>query len=1005
MKRINWLTLVMLACLAWRPALAAPLFPDVPDMWARDAVAALAAKGMLEGYPDGTFKGDRAASRYEVAMIVARLLASLEQQHATFASKADLDELRRLIAQLREELDSLGVRITRLDDDVARLDRRVTELERITFYGSLDARFNSMGIHNYGLSQGINGGPWGAAGGISSTVSAVGASGGYTAPGLVTLGALPINPAVGIPGYWGSAMLGGNPVIIAQFPWNSSSFNTPNRADGYPAMSPSVPRPSYNLVVGSNRSLGSNNIVDANWGNPLAGISGLVGQPYTVPMVLPTFDVLSGRPWVNGTGLSAQAVLGMRIKLTDDLDAGAEFGAYSAAGDTIVNAFYGVSAVRSANVFGSNQALLDAGQGSNNQPFTRMAIDNFWFLDKPTHIKVQLGAFSQIAMDDIVYVPEFNPNFWGPNTLSDWGFHISGEHFDSRFKWEVFQSWAASGTQEPDAGIAAGGNAYLPLLWGADARWSFGHGKHRGNVRLDFLRVQDENSIAGPASVGSIAGVNGVWTDWANPAGFFANQLNPGGGAGTASLVAGIGSLSDVRPILPNVVGNPQSTATVTVTTPNLPHAASFGNTFGTDTSGSGIFGSVAATGLFVMTGGGTNYINKWTSTFGPQSMTEWGGSAGYDWNARDAFKLHLTAKYSHSDYKPSANSSYRSPGGDAAKIEVGATLFENFDVNGEYLYVNPYHDPYILQYPTVDAITNIYWRFPSLAWFPDMYPIDDKEQYPNNREGFRLSLKWRPPDEYGRHRTAAWGEYGNMQQVDTSLQQVRFSPGNLGVGPSASLSSPNGFILGQLPGFVDTVFTGFAPTSFAGYTGDPAPSLVNQFAHPLENPRGRVTNWGVGVDYKFEHLKDLRLVASYRDYDFRRNSSLSPRFGGSENQENLNNSEGKISLQYPVTDRLAVKAGWSWTVVRGHTDPLGVFHNYAADTGSTTFDTVNQLQTAPFVGVDFDLARNVNINATAMWLDSEDRLSTFSTPNFFMQRNPFSWSGLLVSSQLRIGF
>ena len=53
-----------------------------------DAVKALAARGMLEGYPDGTFKGDRAASRYEVAMIVARMLARMEAEHATFATRA-----------------------------------------------------------------------------------------------------------------------------------------------------------------------------------------------------------------------------------------------------------------------------------------------------------------------------------------------------------------------------------------------------------------------------------------------------------------------------------------------------------------------------------------------------------------------------------------------------------------------------------------------------------------------------------------------------------------------------------------------------------------------------------------------------------------------------------------------------------------------------------------------------------------------------------------------------
>ena len=118
-------------------AAAAPLFPDVPDMWAADAVRALTAKGLIEGYPDGTFKGDRAATRYEVAMMVARLLAREEQEHTLFASKADLDDLMRLTRTLSDELNALGVRVSALEPQVATLERRVTELERITFYGSL----------------------------------------------------------------------------------------------------------------------------------------------------------------------------------------------------------------------------------------------------------------------------------------------------------------------------------------------------------------------------------------------------------------------------------------------------------------------------------------------------------------------------------------------------------------------------------------------------------------------------------------------------------------------------------------------------------------------------------------------------------------------------------------------------------------------------------------------------------------------------------------------------
>ena len=133
------------------PGVAAPLFPDVSDgHWARDAVAALAAKGLVEGYPDGTFKGDRAATRWETAMVVARLLAKMEDAHATFATRSELEEIRKLAAALREELDALCVRVTALEESTDRLDKRVTELERISFYGALDVRFVGQSFTNEG---------------------------------------------------------------------------------------------------------------------------------------------------------------------------------------------------------------------------------------------------------------------------------------------------------------------------------------------------------------------------------------------------------------------------------------------------------------------------------------------------------------------------------------------------------------------------------------------------------------------------------------------------------------------------------------------------------------------------------------------------------------------------------------------------------------------------------------------------------------------------------------
>ena len=63
------------------------LFPDVPqNHWAYEYVAALAGNGMIEGYPDGTFSGDRTMTRYEFAAMLYRAMlngASLSQQILT----------------------------------------------------------------------------------------------------------------------------------------------------------------------------------------------------------------------------------------------------------------------------------------------------------------------------------------------------------------------------------------------------------------------------------------------------------------------------------------------------------------------------------------------------------------------------------------------------------------------------------------------------------------------------------------------------------------------------------------------------------------------------------------------------------------------------------------------------------------------------------------------------------------------------------------------------------
>lgn len=77
-------------------------FADVPpDHWAAKAVADLAAVGVMEGRPDGTFDGRRAITRYEVAVSLARMLARVEKMIAenknTPGKAPTLDEIRQMI--------------------------------------------------------------------------------------------------------------------------------------------------------------------------------------------------------------------------------------------------------------------------------------------------------------------------------------------------------------------------------------------------------------------------------------------------------------------------------------------------------------------------------------------------------------------------------------------------------------------------------------------------------------------------------------------------------------------------------------------------------------------------------------------------------------------------------------------------------------------------------------------------------------------------------------------
>ncbi len=123
-------------------ALANP-FSDVPaGHWAYDAVDQLAADGIIEGYGDGTFAGDRQITRYEMAQIVARAMANCDGAGA--ADKATID---KLATEFSDELDALGVRVDNLE-------KKVNGLKNITPYGDMRFRYNIAGGSAEGTHNG-----------------------------------------------------------------------------------------------------------------------------------------------------------------------------------------------------------------------------------------------------------------------------------------------------------------------------------------------------------------------------------------------------------------------------------------------------------------------------------------------------------------------------------------------------------------------------------------------------------------------------------------------------------------------------------------------------------------------------------------------------------------------------------------------------------------------------------------------------------------------------------
>lgn len=110
------------ACAAVTVSAANPFTDVSADDWAYQAVASLSDEGVIDGYPDGTFRGDKHVTRYEIAQIVARLMAKKDTLNAS-----QKETLAKLSSQYANELKDLGVRIAELEKKRGATDL-ITEL-------------------------------------------------------------------------------------------------------------------------------------------------------------------------------------------------------------------------------------------------------------------------------------------------------------------------------------------------------------------------------------------------------------------------------------------------------------------------------------------------------------------------------------------------------------------------------------------------------------------------------------------------------------------------------------------------------------------------------------------------------------------------------------------------------------------------------------------------------------------------------------------------------------
>ncbi|GEM_PF-6467962 len=125
-------------------------FKDVPKThWAYEAIEELARKGYIDGYPDGTFRGRSFVTRYDLALLAAKIVAKLEDIETAggVISPEDAELIKKLVLEFRKELEDLGLKYSKLEKTLDDYKKRVEKLEKKSL--SMEYTMEGLFVRDY----------------------------------------------------------------------------------------------------------------------------------------------------------------------------------------------------------------------------------------------------------------------------------------------------------------------------------------------------------------------------------------------------------------------------------------------------------------------------------------------------------------------------------------------------------------------------------------------------------------------------------------------------------------------------------------------------------------------------------------------------------------------------------------------------------------------------------------------------------------------------------------